>query len=301
MEAAGIVRVRLREPGGGALPAWSPGAHIDLTTGAFSRTYSLCGERDDPATYEVAILREAGGRGGSVHIHEALRAGATVHMRGPRNHFRLDESRNGYLLVAGGIGITPIIAMADRLKALGRDYAIHYGGRSRETMAFVARLARDHGERAHLYPSSEGRRLDLAAALAAAPPNAPVYACGPARLLDGLGALLEHQPERLHVERFTTASPAIDAATDEPFDAVLADSGLTLSVPPGQSLLQALLGIGIDVPSDCGEGLCGTCEIAVVSGEVDHRDVVLTTAERREGRRMIACCSRGRGTVTLAL
>lgn len=300
-EADGIVSLTLRDPTGRPLPAWTPGAHLDLVAGAVTRKYSLCGSLDDLATYRVAILKEDAGRGGSRHVHETVRPGMGLQIRGPRNHFRLDETAAHHILVAGGIGITPITAMADRLKALGRDYTLHYCGRAPASMAFVERLRRDHGERLHLYPASEGRRLDIAAMLAEAPEGALVYACGPTRLLDSLGAAMAATPERLRVEHFSSLAGARDPADEVPFAVELADSGLSLDVPAGTTLLDALLAKGIDVPCDCNEGLCGTCEVAVVSGEIDHRDIVLTAGERAEGSRMMACCSRGRGKLVLGL
>lgn len=300
-EAEGVVSLLLRDPSGRPLPAWTPGAHLDLLAGPFTRKYSLCGAPDDLSAYRVAILREDEGRGGSRHIHEAMRAGLRVRVRGPRNHFRLDEGAARHVLVAGGIGITPILAMADRLKALGRDYVLHYAGRSPATMAFLDRLRRDHGDRLRLYPASDGRRLDLAAMLAEAPADALVYACGPGRLLDALGALMADRPERLRVEHFSSVAGTLDPAKETPFAVELADSGLAIEVPADTTLLDALRAKGIDVPSDCNEGLCGTCEVPVLSGEIDHRDIVLTASERREGNRMMACCSRGRGRLVLGL
>ncbi len=297
-EATGVVSLVLEDPHGRALPRWTPGAHIDVLAGDFSRTYSLCGDPDDAARLQVAVLKEASGRGGSVHIHATAAPGTVLRIRGPKNHFRLDESAESYCLVAGGIGITPIIAMADRLKRLGKEYAIHYAGRSRASMAFLARLHRDHAGRLHLYPGDEGRRLDPAALATA---DAPIYACGPERLLSHLQDLMQGRPAPLHVEHFAPPAARRDAVPDAGFDVALQDSKLSLHVPPGQTLLQALRAAGIDVPSDCEEGLCGTCEAAVVAGTIDHRDSVLTAAERASHTRIITCCSRARGRLVLAL
>jgi ferredoxin-NADP reductase len=167
-EADGVVRLTLEEPHGRALPSWTPGAHIDVMVGAYARRYSLCGGRDDPSRLQIAILKDEAGRGGSAYIHHTITPGAMIRIRGPKNHFRLDERAEHYLLIAGGIGITPIVAMADRLKQLGKDYAVHYAGRSLGSMAFVERLRRDHGHCLHLYAKSEGHRLDLEAVIRAA-------------------------------------------------------------------------------------------------------------------------------------
>ena len=300
-EADGVVRLTLEEPHGRPLPSWTPGAHIDLDVGHYVRKYSLCGETGDPTRLQIAILKDETGRGGSAFIHRTVTPGALIRIRGPKNHFRLDEGAEHYLLFAGGIGITPIITMADRLKRLGKDYAIHYAGRSFGSMAFLERLRRDHGARLHLYGKAEGGRLDLATVIAAAPADAQLYACGPDRLLAALEQSVSGQTERLHVEHFSSVGTLLDPDEESPFEAELKDSGLLVPVPADQTLLQALRAVGVDVPSDCEEGLCGTCEVAVVAGDVDHRDKVLSAAERAVGGRMMACCSRARGKLVLAL
>jgi ferredoxin-NADP reductase len=294
-EADDIIRIVLEGPLKQKLPAWSAGAHIDLVFGSFTRTYSLCGALDDPFRYQIAVLKEACGRGGSLHIHDALRPGMTVRVRGPRNHFRLNENADHYSLIAGGIGITPIIAMADRLKALGKAYTLDYCGRSRARMAFLERLQRDHGRHLRLHAAADGQRLDLASLVPKLPASALVYACGPDRLLASLTTLFASKPDHLFTERFSALGSVADASRNRAFEAELADSRLTITVKAEETLLAALNAHGIDVPSDCGEGLCGTCEVAVLAGKIDHRDTVLTAAERREGRRMMACCSRAIG------
>ncbi|MCR0981982.1 cytochrome P450/oxidoreductase [Roseomonas populi] len=301
-EAEGVLGLALEDPNGHDLPGWTPGAHIDVTVGEYQRKYSLCGDAGDRRRLQVAIRREDLGRGGSAYIHTAIRPGDIIRVRGPKNHFRLDEGAEQYLLVAGGIGITPIIAMADRLRRLGKSYAIHYAGRSRAAMAFLDRLKRDHGARLHLYPKDEGICLNLPAVIAAASQDAQVYACGPERMLAMLEDAAVCRPERLHVEHFSAAEALLDPSVETPFEVELKDSGLSVPVPADRTLLQALHAAGIDVPSDCGEGLCGSCEVQVLEGEVDHRDKVLSAAERAGSARMMACCSRARGRkLTLAL
>lgn len=302
-EADGVVGLTLEDAKGRPLPRWSAGAHVELCVGAYERKYSLCA-RPGAAAYEVAILREAHGRGGSRHIHEAVREGMALKLRGPSNLFRLDEEASCYVLVAGGIGITPIVAMADRLKALGRDYVVHYAGRSRASMAFVPRLQADHAGRLRLYAKDEGQRADLAAIVAALPAGGQIYACGPERMITALEDLTAALPENtLHFEHFSTREKGLDPAKESAFEVELKDSGLTLSVAPDTTLLDAIRAVGVDVASDCREGLCGSCEVAVLEGEIDHRDVVLTRAERAENRRMMACCSRAKngGRLKLAL
>jgi ferredoxin-NADP reductase len=226
-----------------------------------------------------------------------------IGIRGPKTHFRLDESAPSYLLIAGGIGITPIIAMADRLKSNGRNYQIHYAGRSLTTMAFLARLQRDHGDRLYLYPSQDGQRLDLSTCLSQIGPAGQVYACGPERLLNNLMDLTRDWPDNLlHIEHFSATATQLNPDNEIGFDVELKDSGLTVHVSPEKTVLQALREAGVDIQSDCEEGLCGTCEVKLVEGDIDHRDKVLSQSERHENHRMMVCCSRARsGKIILAL
>ncbi len=296
--AEGIVRLRLVAADGGALPRWSPGAHIDVECGntGLSRQYSLCGDPADARAFEIAVLLEPQSRGGSAWMHAHAHAGARLRIRGPRNHFRLDEGAQALVLVAGGIGITPISAMARRAKALGIPYVLHYCGRRRATMALVDELQALHGDRLHLHIGDEGSRLDLAELLRVPQTGTQIYACGPTRLLDALAAHSTHWPQdSLRVEHFTATVGPLDPSREHGFEAELKDSGLTIQVRADQTLLQALRAANIDVQSDCEEGLCGSCEVAVIDGEVDHRDRVLTRAEREQNRKMMSCCSRACG------
>ncbi|SFU21803.1 cytochrome P450/oxidoreductase [Mesorhizobium sp. YR577] len=300
-EAERIVRVTLTARPGESLPGWTPGSHIELVLGDIVRRYSLCGRPGEPA-WDISVLRENESRGGSAYVHEQLRQGAEVKVRGPKNHFQLDDSHiGGFVLVAGGIGVTPIAAMADRLKKLGRYYTIHYCGRARRSMALLDRLVDDHGGRLMIYPAEEGLRLDVAALTAAADDGTQIYACGPERLLDALAGGMAERPGQLHVEHFTATETRLDPNNEIVFDAELRDSGLTVRVAADQTLLEAVRAIGIDVQSDCEEGLCGTCQVDVLQGDIDHRDRVLTGEERGAGDRMMACCSRGRGKLVLSL
>ncbi|ACV07226.1 cytochrome P450/oxidoreductase [Kytococcus sedentarius] len=295
-----VRRVRLVDPTGRALPRWTSGAHIDLDCGEDedglrSRQYSLCG---DPSAdhLEIAVLREDAGRGGSAWVHAELTEGAQVTVRGPRNHFGLDDGDGPLVLVAGGIGITPVLAHADAAKAAGRDYRVHYLGRSRSTMAYLDRLERDHGERVSVHAADEGQRADLSALLTDLPEGTRVYACGPQRLLDALTELAANWSEdTLRLEHFTSTLGALDPEVEHAFTVELEVSGQTLEVAADTTVLDTLRAAGVDVPSDCEEGLCGSCEVPVLSGEVDHRDVVLAAAERRAGRSMMTCCSRACG------
>ena len=302
-EADGILGLTLEDARGRPLPGWSAGAHVELCVGGYERKYSLCGRPDAPG-YEIAVLLEEAGRGGSRYIHEAMRDGLELKLRGPSNLFRLDESASSYVLVAGGIGITPIRAMADRLKMLGREYVLHYAGRSCSSMAFLERLKTDHGDRVQVWSKEEGQRLDLAALVDRLPAGGQIYACGPARMIHALEDLSATLPSNtLHFEHFTTHGSGLDPNNEAPFEVELKDSGLTLSVAADVTLLEAIKAVGIDLASDCCEGLCGSCEVTVLEGEVDHRDHVLTRSERAANRRMMACCSRAKsgGRITLQL
>ncbi len=293
--AQDIVELRLAPADGRPAPRWQPGAHIDIACGdtGLSRQYSLVGDPQDPSALVVAVLRDPASRGGSAWVHAQLREGDLVQVRGPRNHFRFDESARRLVFVAGGIGITPIIAMARRAQALGIDYVLHYCGRSRATMAYAAELAALHGERLRLHVGDEGGRADVAALLGPARSDTQVVACGPQRLLDALADACASWPaDALRVEHFHAAPGTLDPAREQAFEAECRDSGLVVRVAADTSLLDALRAANIDVPSDCGEGLCGSCEVRVLAGAVDHRDVVLTRAERAAGDRLMACCSR---------
>ncbi|HUS95949.1 MAG TPA: cytochrome P450/oxidoreductase, partial [Hyphomicrobiaceae bacterium] len=302
-EAEGSLRITLEDPHGRELPPWSPGSHISILVGGYERYYSLCGSQHDSKRYEIVVLRDPNGRGGSNYIHQHITPRMTVSIKGPKNHFHLDEHADHYVLIAGGIGITPIIAMADRLKQIGKDYVIHYAGRSLARMPLVGRLNRDHSPRLQLYSAADGRRMDLAVLLQDLQMDTKVYACGPERMLSELSTMAENWPNgMLHTEHFAASGPLLDPEKESGFQVELKDSNLTIEVAPNQTLLRALQSAGVDVACDCEEGLCGSCEVLVLDGEIDHRDKVLTKNERAENRRMMACCSRARGhRLTLSL
>lgn len=295
-EAEGVLGVTLVDPAGRNLPAWTPGSHLDVVLpNGEARKYSLCGPAES-GDWHIAVLNEEAGRGGSRWMHEAVREGVELRVRGPKNHFRLDETAQHYLLIAGGIGITPIMAMADRLKRLGKSYELHYAGRSRSSMAFIERIEHDHGEALRRYAKDENQRLDLACLLAEQDAGTLLYACGPERLLTALEAGTTHWPAgSLHVEHFTAEGALLDPDKEHAFQVELADSEFVVEVAPDRTLLQALRTAGVDVPSDCEEGLCGSCQVEVIEGEIDHRDKVLTAAERAGQDRLMSCCSRAKG------
>lgn len=284
--ADGVVRLTLRHPHGEPLPAWEPGAHVDLVLGPdLVRQYSLCGDPADRSVFHVAVLHEPAGRGGSRHVHSKLTEGCTVRIRGPRNQFPLVPAER-YLFIAGGIGITPIVPMIAAVEARGASWRLLYGGRTRSSMAFAGELRDRYGDRVVVRPQDETGLLDLDSFLVA---DAEIYCCGPEPLL---AAVEQRSPSRLHVERFT---PKVVDGERTSFQVELARSGRTLVVPEDKSILHAVEEAGITVLSSCQEGTCGTCETVVLEGVPDHRDSVLNDEEQAACDVMMICVSRSRG------
>jgi ferredoxin-NADP reductase len=292
--ADGVVALDLVDPDGNDLPAWEPGAHIDLLLDeGLVRQYSLCGDPRDAKTWRVGVLLDPQSRGGSRHVHDKLVEGAGVRVRGPRNHFALVDSPR-YLFIAGGIGITPIIAMIDSAQQAGSDWRLIYLGRQRTTMAFAEVLADSYGDRVTLWPHDEKGKFDLEAALAESVDQTLVYCCGPEQLLSAAEQHCAHWPEgSLHIERFAAkaaAEPSVEAL--DTFQVVCQRSGVTVEVSEGTTVLEALEDADIPIMSSCLEGICGTCEATVLEGTPDHRDSMLTEAERTTGNKLLTCVSR---------
>ena len=299
--AQDVIAITLRDPAGGTLPAWTPGAHVDLLlTPELIRQYSLCSSPSDSQCIRIGVLREHDGRGGSAFIHDRLTVGATVRVRGPRNHFPLAGSP-AYQFIAGGIGITPMLPMLAEAEAAGADWELWYCGRSRATMGFTGELAR-YGDRVHLVPTDERGRLDLASVLGTPVAGTLVYCCGPERLLaDAEQRCAAWPPGALHLERFA-ARPGQAPASGQEFELVLARTGITITVPAGRSVFDVVQEAGVSVLGSCHEGICGTCEQVVLEGEVDHRDSVLSPGERAANETMMICVSRCHsGRLTLDL
>ncbi|MFE6160454.1 PDR/VanB family oxidoreductase [Streptomyces sp. NPDC056486] len=290
--AEGVVRLSLTHPSGARLPAWSPGAHIDLVLGPdLVRQYSLCGDPGDASLLQVAVLHEPESRGGSQYVHDVLAVGDTVRVIGPRNHFQLLGSQR-YVFIAGGIGITPILPMIAAADRRGADWRLVYGGRSRATMAFAEQLAKDHPRRVEVCPQDETGHLDLDGLLGSPATGTLVYCCGPEPLLDAVEQRCASWPEgTLHIERFTPRVREDDAPSAS-FEVELSRTGITVTVPPDKSVLESVEEAGVQVLSSCKEGTCGTCETAVLDGVVDHRDSLLTPAEQACNDTMFICVSR---------
>jgi len=290
--AEGVVVLDLRAPDGTDLPPWSAGAHVDLRLpGGITRQYSLCGNPADRAVWRIAVLREPESRGGSAHVHDALVEGVDVEVRGPRNHFPL-ETAPRYVFIAGGIGITPMLPMIDAAEAAGAAWELHYGGRSRRSMAFLESLEEATGQQVTLHPQDEVGLIDLDRLLGAPRSDTFVYCCGPEPLLLAVEQrCADWPPGALHVERFAPRDVGEPVLTDA-FEVELATSGLSLTVPPEKSVLQVVEEAGVSVLSSCTEGTCGTCETTVLAGEVDHRDSLLTPAEQAANDTMFICVSR---------
>ncbi|MDX3731103.1 PDR/VanB family oxidoreductase [Streptomyces caniscabiei] len=292
--AEGVVLLTLRHPEGRPLPQWQPGSHIDLILRAdLVRQYSLCGDPSDRSRFQVAVLREPESRGGSSHVHDVLTEGESVRVRGPRNHFPLVKAKN-YLFIAGGIGITPILPMLAAVNATRADWRLVYGGRTRASMAFGETLRRAYGERVSLRPQDEYGLLDLASLLGKPQRKTAVYSCGPEPLLAAVEAGCEKWPSgSLHLERFAPKQD-LAAGPRSSFEVELAQSGRKLLVSEDMTVLEAVEAAGVPVLTSCEEGICGTCETKVLSGEIDHRDSVLTEQERAAGDTMMICVSRAK-------
>jgi vanillate O-demethylase ferredoxin subunit len=301
-DATDIKLFKLVPQQGGALPPAEAGAHIDLMLpNGLVRQYSLCNSPDETDFYLVAVKRDEPSRGGSQWIHAQLVAGHTVEVSVPRNHFPLHPEASKHYLLAGGIGVTPLYAMARALASRGSPFEMHYFARSDDHFAFRQQLLRAPLD-AHtrLYPG-----LDVAATQAAvtklvtaagADPMAHLYVCGPAPFIDMVLAMTSHWPEgRVHFERFSAVPIERDEAGDHAFVVELAESGLSVTVPVGKSIVEALREHKIYIDTDCEEGICGTCMTNVVSGQIDHRDSILTPQEIARGEVMLPCVSRAKG------
>ncbi|NUU64575.1 oxidoreductase [Enterobacteriaceae bacterium BIT-l23] len=290
----GVVLLTLASMTGVELPSFSAGAHLDLhLTDGLVRQYSLCGDPQDRQYYRLGILHSPVSRGGSTAAC-ALKPGDKVQVSAPRNLFPLVEEGENALLVGGGIGITPLLAMAHALHLADRPFALHYCGRSRQSMAFLAELAAvPWAGRVVLHISDEGSRLDPKALFDGAPDDSHLYACGPEGLMQALTDAAERAglaADCLHQESFTPAAPC----GGEAFEVSIPALDVTVQVGESQSIVQALAQAGVRVKVSCEQGICGTCLANVLEGTPDHRDQYLTEEEKADNDQVILCCSRAR-------
>lgn len=297
-EAADIISFELAATDGGLLPAFSAGSHIDVRLGeGMVRQYSLCNAPTERHRYLIAVLKEANGRGGSKAMHERLRIGDVLEISAPRNHFPLAHAGERSLLLAGGIGVTPILCMAERLSAVGVDFEMHYCTRNRDRTAFTSYIANSgFASRVHFHfdDGADLQRLDIPALLnTRGCCDTHIYVCGPKGFMDMVLAEARRQgwPEaRLHYE-FFSAEP-VQRDSDKSFEVQLASSGKVFIVPPDQSASQVLAEAGIEVPTSCEQGVCGTCVTRVLEGAPDHRDLYFTPEEQAANDQFTPCCSR---------
>jgi len=281
-----------RRPDGQPLPPYEPGAHVDLhLPSGHLRSYSLIVARPQPDIYTFAIKRDPASRGGSRYIHDEFHVGKTIKISAPRNNFPLKEDAPHTVLLAGGIGITPIWCMVQRLKELKRSFALHYGCRSRADAAFLHELQGLTGASFHFDDESAGRVLDVAGIVAAAPKDAHLYCCGPAPMLGAFEAATKDWPrEQVHVEYFTPKQEPTKAKKGG-FTVELARSGQEFFIPEGRTILEVLLDEGVDVDYSCELGICGACEQRIIAGIAEHHDSILSEEEQAENKRVMICCA----------
>jgi ferredoxin-NADP reductase len=279
---------------GRELPAAEPGAHIDVhLPNGLVRQYSLIHAELRPESYTIGVKRDATGGGASQYLHDSLRVGTRLQISAPRNNFPLHEEAAHSVLIAGGIGITPIWSMVERLAQLDRSWELHYSCRNREDAALLDALETFANAHFNFDDENGGRFLDLGGIIARAPPATHFYCCGPKPMLSAFENITAGVPsEQVHVEYFT-AKEAV--AKEGGFVVALARSGKEFLIPHGKSILETLRAAGLDLSASCERGVCGTCETRVISGEPEHRDAILTAAERAANETMMICCSGSRG------
>ena len=295
-EAEGIVSFELVSSDGAPLPPFDAGAHIDVhVSGEIVRQYSLCNDPSERHRYVIAVLRDPQSRGGSVAMHESVRAGDLLPISAPRNHFELKPAKR-YLLLAGGIGVTPILAMAKYLAQVDADFDMHYCTRSLERTAFLGHIkGSTFAARVsmHVDAGPGARPADWPALLRNPDPDTHVYMCGPTGFLKHVSAAAAAcgwSAEQIHLEYFSNL--ALDSASDQAFEVRLARSGTAFFVPASKSVVDVLAENGVDIPVSCEQGVCGTCVTRIIEGTPVHRDVYFTDAERARNDQFTPCCSR---------
>jgi len=297
--ALGIVEITLESLSGQDLPAFEAGSHMDLhLPGGWVRPYSISNDPAERRRYVFGILREASSRGGSAAVHDALQVGQTLRTGRPKNNFPLRNTASHKLLVAGGIGITPVLSMARQLGREGRAFSLHYAGRSRARMAFLDAVSSTPlAAHTRLHVKDETGAMDMSAVLDAQPSDAELYVCGPAGFMEAVfETALERGwgPERLHRELFAAAPVQTIDGAERPFEIELASDGRVIAVPAGCSAAKAMQDAGVPLYTSCEQGVCGTCLTTVLDGEPEHRDQYLTPEEQAANTQFLPCCSRAR-------
>ncbi|MGZ5182317.1 MAG: PDR/VanB family oxidoreductase [Ramlibacter sp.] len=300
-EAQDIASFELARADGGPLPAFSAGSHIDVhLPGGLVRQYSLCNPEGEQHRYRIAVLRDPATRGGSAGMHDTVREGDQLTISEPRNHFPLVHAQRTVLL-AGGIGVTPLLCMAQRLAAIGADFTLHYCTRSPARTAFRDEIAASSFAghvQFHFDDGDAAQKLQLAAALGRPDPGTHVYVCGPTGFIDFVLAGARDAgfaPAQIHLEYFGAAPQ--DTAGDRAFDVRIASTGQVVTVGAQQTVVQALAAHGVEVLTSCEQGVCGTCITRVLEGECDHRDLYFTDEEKARNDQFTPCCSRAKGTL----
>jgi vanillate monooxygenase ferredoxin subunit len=300
-EAQDIAGFELAQADGGALPAFSAGSHIDVQLpGGLTRQYSLCNDSGEQHRYRIAVLRDPASRGGSVAMHDTVREGDLIQISAPRNHFPLQHAERS-LLFAGGIGVTPLLCMAQRLAAIGANFHMHYATRSVERTAFRDEIMASPFAKKVSFHHDDGdaaQVLNVPEALGAFDAGTHIYVCGPGGFINHVVQVAQGMgwpAAQIHVEHFAAAPQ--DHSTDAAFDVKIASTGKTCTVPAGESVVQALAKHGIEILTSCEQGVCGTCITRVLEGEPDHRDLYFTDEEKAKNDQFTPCCSRSRTPV----
>jgi vanillate monooxygenase ferredoxin subunit len=302
--AQDILLFELVSTNGLPLPAFSAGSHVDIyLPGGLTRQYSLCNNPAESHRYHIAVLRNDDGRGGSRAMHQLVDKGDTLTISLPKNHFHISETATASVLFAGGIGITPLLSMAERMSATGHSFALHYCTRSRARTAFWERIeSSGFSDSVFCYFSEEPTDLllDLPRVLRTCDPNAHLYTCGPKGFMDAVLMAAREEgwsEDRLHYEVFNAELAKLP--TDGSFEVELAKSQRTIRVAANETVIEALSANGIQVPVSCEQGVCGTCLTRVLQGQPDHRDFFLTPEEREAGDQFLPCCSRALSSTLL--
>ncbi len=300
-EAEGIASFELAREDGAPLPAFSAGSHIDVVLpNGLTRQYSLCNNDTENHRYRIAVLRDEMSRGGSVSMHEDVKQGDTLSISEPRNHFPMAHAQRS-ILFAGGIGVTPLLCMAQRLAALGADFEMHYSTRSPQRTAFREEIAAGPFAgrvQFHFDDGARAQMLNLPAVLGLPEPGTHLYVCGPSGFITYVTQIAQGMgwtSDQVHVEYF--AAEKHDTSADRAFEVKLASSGKVIPVAAGQTVIQALAAQGVEVLTSCEQGVCGTCITRVLEGECDHRDMYFTDEEKAKNDQFTPCCSRAKSPV----